>query len=346
MSFFGRPRVWSTAFVANSLARHMGQTNKPTVSVLVPAFNAIPFLNRSVNSALEQTLKSVEIIIVDDSSTDGTLELARRLSDTYPNVRVVALLENGGPAAARNAAIAAATGDWLAILDADDAYDTDHLEGLCKIAEEHRADVVLSNFSFFDPVSQVRGADGVPSQDPPRVITRHEYVAHSRPFLDNQDWGLLKPMLSTAFVRQRSISYPTHSRHGEDFLMMLDCLLAGGRIVVSPRPTYLYSHRGSGWSRTIVDYRAVAAQSAALLHDPRIAHDTEMLRQLKSRISAVKRLAGEVEGRNLFDKSALVDLTLRSFSDYYVCRAAMRLVLKRLLNLVRVHSRTKIKTKG
>lgn len=303
--------------------------------MLVPAFNATPFLERSVNSALKQTLKSVEIVIADDFSTDGTLELARRLSETHPNVRVVALPENGGPAAARNAAIAAATGEWLAILDADDAYDPDHLERLCKIAEEHRADVVLSNFSFFDPVSQVRGANGVPPQDPPRVVTRYEYVAHARPFLDHQDWGLLKPMLSTAFVRERSISYPTHSRHGEDFLMMLDCLLAGGRVVVSPAPTYLYTFRSSGWSRTTVDYRAVVAQSAALLNDLRIARDTEMVRQLKSRISAVECLAGEFEGRILLEKRAFVDLLLRSFKDYYVARTTARLVTKRLLRLLR-----------
>jgi succinoglycan biosynthesis protein ExoO len=314
----------------------MEQISRPTVSVLVPAFNATPFLERSVNSALNQTLKSLEIIIADDASTDNTLELARRLSETHPNVRVIALPENGGPARARNAAIAAATGKWLAVLDADDAYDPEHLEGLCRIAEEHRADVVLSNFSFFDPVSHVRGADGLSQQHLPRVVTRYEYVAHARPFLDHQDWGLLKPLLSTAFVRERSISYPTHSRHGEDFLMMLDCLLASGRVVVSPTPTYLYTYRSSGWSRTTVDYHAVVAESADLLHDPRIARDAEMVRHLKLRISAVKRLAGEFEGRILVDKGALVDLTLRSFRDYYVGRAAARLIMKRLLNWVRV----------
>lgn len=324
----------------------MGLINRPTVSVLIPAFNAAPFLERAVNSALSQTLKSVEVVIVDDSSTDRTLEIARRLSGRYPNVQVVPLPENGGPAVARNAGIAAAAGKWLAVLDADDAYDPDHLERLCNIAEEYRAEVVLSNFCFFDPASQVRGAEGVSEQQLPRAITKYEYVARAKPFLDHQDWGLLKPMFSAAFLRRQSISYPTHSRHGEDFLMMLDCLLAGGCVVVSPKPTYLYTYRSSGWSRTSVDYRAVVDQSAALLHDPRITADAELLRHLDSRIAAVKRLAAEFEARVLFDKGALVGLMARSFRDCNVGRAVARLLIKRLSNLVRLHSRTKAISRG
>jgi succinoglycan biosynthesis protein ExoO len=311
----------------------MGHASIPTVSVLIPAFNASCFLERAVTSALNQTLKSTEIVIVDDASTDNTLALARALSRDYSNIRVVALPRNGGPAVARNAAIDAANGEWLAILDADDAYDPDHLERLSLVAAEHRADIVLSNFCYFAPDSETRGSAGIPQDDRPRVVDRYEYVANARPYLDHQDWGLLKPMLKAAFVKARSISYLIYSRHGEDFLMMLDCLLADGRIVISPAPTYLYTHRGSGWSRTTVDYRAVAAQSAALIHDPRIAHDHEMVRLLNSRISALKRLAGEYKGRTLLENRAFSDLLLQSFTDYYIAQATTRFALRRLRRL-------------
>jgi succinoglycan biosynthesis protein ExoO len=311
----------------------MGHASVPTVSVLIPAFNAASFLERAVTSALNQTLKSIEIVIVDDASTDNTLALAQDLCRDYSNIRVVALPRNGGPAIARNAAIDAANGEWLAILDADDAYDPDHLERMRVVAAEHHADIVLSNFCYFDPGSETRGSAGIPQDDRPRVVDRYEYVANTRPYLDHQDWGLLKPMLNAAFIKARSISYPIYSRHGEDFLMMLDCLLADGRIVISPAPTYLYTHRGSGWSRTTVDYRAVAAQSATLIRDPRIAHDHEMTRLLNARISALKRLAGEYEGRTLLENRAFSDLLLQSFTDYYIARATTRFALKRLRRL-------------
>jgi succinoglycan biosynthesis protein ExoO len=311
----------------------MGHVSNPTVSVLIPAFNASSFLVRAVTSALNQTLKSTEIVIVDDASTDNTLAVARGLSTAHSNVRVVVLPKNGGPAIARNAAIDAAKGEWLAILDADDAYDPDHLERLCLIAAQHRADIVLSNFCYFDPDSKARGSAGIPQEGLPRVVDSYEYVANARPYLDHQDWGLLKPMLKAAFVRARSISYPIYSRHGEDFLMMLDCLLADGRVIVSPAPTYLYTHRGSGWSRTTVDYRAVATQSAALTRDPRIAHDHEMVRLLNSRISAIKRLSGEYKGRTLLENRAFSDLLLQSFTDFYVAQATTRFALRRLRRL-------------
>ncbi|WP_426434903.1 glycosyltransferase family 2 protein [Bradyrhizobium genosp. P] len=311
----------------------MGHGSNPTVSVLIPAFNASPFLVRAVTSALNQTLKSIEIVIVDDASADNTLALAKELSAGRSNIRVVALSANGGPSIARNAAIDAANGDWLAILDADDAYDPDHLERLCLIAAEDRADVVLSNFYYFNPDTEARGSAGIPREGLPRAIDRYEYVANSRPYLDHQDWGLLKPMLKAAFVKTRSISYPIHSRHGEDFVMMLECLLADGRIVVSPAPTYLYTHRGSGWTRTTVDYGAVAAQSAALISDPRIAHDHEMVRLLNSRISALKRLAGEHKGRTLLENRAFSDLLLQLFTDYYIAQATARFALRRLRRL-------------
>jgi succinoglycan biosynthesis protein ExoO len=311
----------------------MEHASIPTVSVLIPAFNAACFLERAVTSALSQTLRPSEIIIVDDASTDTTLTLARDLSRDHSSIRVVALPRNGGPAIARNAAIDAATGEWLAILDADDAYDPDHLERLSLIAVEQRADIVLSNFRYFDPDSETRGSAGIPQDDRPRVVDRYEYVANARPFLDHQDWGLLKPMLKAAFVKTRSISYQIHSRHAEDFLMMLDCLLADGRIVISPAPTYLYTHRGSGWSRTTVDYRAVAAQSAGLIRDPRIAHDREMVRLLNSRISALKRLTGEYRGRTLLENRAFRDLLFQSFTDYHVAKATTRFALRRLRRL-------------
>ena len=184
-----------------------------------------------------------------------------------------------------------------------------------------------------DPDSETRGSAGIPQEGLPRVVDSYEYVANARPYLDHQDWGLLKPMLKAAFVRARSISYPIYSRHGEDFLMMLDCLLADGRVIVSPAPTYLYTHRGSGWSRTTVDYRAVATQSAALTRDPRIAHDHEMVRLLNSRISAIKRLSGEYKGRTLLENRAFSDLLLQSFTDFYVAQATTRFALRRLRRL-------------
>src|SRR5206468_8067951 len=86
----------------------------PTVSVVIPAFNAADYIAAAIESALAQTYPAEEVIVVDDGSTDDTAAIAMRFS--HP-VRVLQK-PNGGPASARNTGISAASGTWIALLDA------------------------------------------------------------------------------------------------------------------------------------------------------------------------------------------------------------------------------------
>ena len=91
------------------------------VSVVIPAFNADPFLERTLRSALDQTHRHLELIIVDDGSTDGTRAIAQTFADHDTRIRVVRTV-NGGVARARNIGMEAARGSLLAFLDADDLW--------------------------------------------------------------------------------------------------------------------------------------------------------------------------------------------------------------------------------
>lgn len=93
------------------------------VSAIIPLFNGERFLSAALDSVLAQTRPPFEVLVIDDGSTDGGPRLAR----TYPEVRVLHQT-NAGNAAARNAGIAAATGDLLAFLDADDMWTPNKLE--------------------------------------------------------------------------------------------------------------------------------------------------------------------------------------------------------------------------
>ena len=92
------------------------------VSVIIPAYNASPFLSRSVASALSQTYENIEVVIVDDGSTDDTGAIADGLAAQDSRVKVVHQ-ENRGLAEARRSGIKAATADYLIHLDADDDID-------------------------------------------------------------------------------------------------------------------------------------------------------------------------------------------------------------------------------
>src|SRR5690242_14976762 len=95
----------------------MGQ--QPSVSVIIPTYNRARFVGEAVASALAQTLPPLEVIVVDDGSTDDTADVVARLNDP----RVVYLRqENAGPATARNTGVEAARGDLIALLDSDDRW--------------------------------------------------------------------------------------------------------------------------------------------------------------------------------------------------------------------------------
>src|ERR1700719_2584369 len=126
-----------------------------TISVLIAADNASPFLHRAVRSALAQTLAPLEVLIINDASTDNTLDVAKALASEDSRVRVISLAANGGAGAARNAGLDAARGDWVAILDADDAYVPSRLARLKSACTGTNADVVLDNFFHYEPESGV-----------------------------------------------------------------------------------------------------------------------------------------------------------------------------------------------
>lgn len=99
------------------------------VTVIIPCYRCIETVGRALDSVLAQTLQPSEVLLVDDASGDGTLELLRDLERRYtPIVKVIAQKKNGGPGLARNAGWEAATTPWLAFLDADDAWHPRKLE--------------------------------------------------------------------------------------------------------------------------------------------------------------------------------------------------------------------------
>jgi glycosyltransferase involved in cell wall biosynthesis len=100
----------------------------PLVSVVIPAYNAAATIEVTLGSVFMQTLDDFEVIVVDDASTDDTRDVLATVAD--PRLRVIALGANRGAAHARNVAMDAALGSWIALLDADDTYAPDRLATL------------------------------------------------------------------------------------------------------------------------------------------------------------------------------------------------------------------------
>lgn len=122
-----------------------GEYGKLAVSLIIPAYNAEDYIGRAMDNALAQSLKDLEIIVVDDGSTDSTSDILDWYVECYPNVNVIHK-ENGGVAAARNTGIEAAGGEYSGFMDSDDMIRPDMMKMLYDSAKKNDCDVAITSF--------------------------------------------------------------------------------------------------------------------------------------------------------------------------------------------------------
>ena len=119
------------------------------VSVIMPVYNARDFLSLAIDSVLAQTLSEIELICIDDGSTDGSLDILKGYHANDERVRIVTET-NAGPAIARNNGIRRARGQYLAFLDADDFFEPTLLEELYNIAEADALDIAIADYDVYN----------------------------------------------------------------------------------------------------------------------------------------------------------------------------------------------------
>jgi succinoglycan biosynthesis protein ExoO len=270
-----------------------------SVSVIIAAYNCEAFLGRAIASAAGQSLSPLEILIVDDCSTDGTRDAVRAAMAADPRIKLIALPQNGGPSAARNAGIDAAQGQWIAILDADDAFAPDRLARLVPFGVATGADLVADDLAYYDAAAdRVTGRGfGATADLPDAPITLRDYVAHNLAAGTSFDWGLLKPVFRRSTLLRTNIRYKAGLRHGEDFQLVTELLLQGAAFRFLNEPLYLYtqrygaaSGRSSGMTRTTIGYGALRDATLALSHMPAIASDPALVALLQQRARGLGRL--------------------------------------------------------
>jgi glycosyltransferase involved in cell wall biosynthesis len=126
----------------NCLEREMPLMSKPAVSVIVPLYNKAETVEETLSRVLAQTFTDHEIIVVDDGSTDGSASLVAGIAD--PRLTLI-LQDNGGVSVARNRGIMAAQSSWIALLDADDLWDANHLERQWQAVHATDVEAAFSN---------------------------------------------------------------------------------------------------------------------------------------------------------------------------------------------------------
>lgn len=178
----------------------------PKISVVIPAYNAQQYLRETLDCLTVQTLREIEVLVVDDGSADGTPEILREYCKKYPFIRAVRQ-ENAGVAAARNRGIREAAGEYIYFLDSDDLIEPDVLEKLYHTARQHGAELVICKIQNF-------GRNGTSWQEHAGLLSERETIkAYDCDLLWNYLVG--NKLYLTQHLRESGVLFPP-LRYSED----------------------------------------------------------------------------------------------------------------------------------
>ncbi|RYC29457.1 glycosyltransferase family 2 protein [Lichenibacterium minor] len=217
------------------------------ISVIIPARNAERFLANAAISALDQADVTLEVIVVDDGSTDGTGALVEQLRRRDDRLRVISNPISLGVSAARNQAIAASRGEWIALLDADDEFFPDRLNKMVEEAERRELDMLADNLRLRSESGLDLGsAFATTDLQTCASVTLETFVSLDIPRSQPMGIGFCKPIIKKDFLCKNGLRYRDDIYCAEDFLFYCDCIMSGAKMGFSTNADYLYTVRTGG----------------------------------------------------------------------------------------------------
>lgn len=205
------------------------------ISVIVPVYNIAAYLDECVSSLAAQTHRDLEIMLIDDGSTDGSGELCDAWARRDERVKAIHKV-NGGAASARNAGLDQCTGDFVCFVDSDDVVEPDHAAHLLQTLREHQADMAVCGISMWSR----DGITAVDQETKPGLYSGEEYLLH---FL--KDWTC---SLTVTKICRREVIGDLRMAEGhriDDEYFTYQVCMNCRRVAVTDRCLYHYRMRAS-----------------------------------------------------------------------------------------------------
>lgn len=204
---------------------------QPKVSVVIPIYNIEAHLRQCLDSVMRQSLREIEMICVDDGSTDGSPAILAEYAARDSRLKVVTQA-NAGPGVARNTGMAWAAGEYLIFLDSDDWFEPDFLEKMVAQAQKTGADVTICRADEFDNATG-KAMDGswmLKTQYlPGESFTPEEIREHIFQFTYGWPWDKL---YRSGFVREQGLRYPALP-NSEDLVFVFQSLALAQKLAVA-----------------------------------------------------------------------------------------------------------------
>ncbi len=205
----------------------------PLISILVPAYNVGRYISQCLDSIVNQIYRSMQIVIVDDGSSDDTGDVCDDYASRYPFIEVYHI-ENGGVANARNVLLSKIKGEYFLFVDSDDWIELDMIENLVTLALRHNLDIVACDNVIEDGKSQINIFHDT---NPPVIWNRRQCVEK---FLLHKELNgsLCNKLVKTSLFRD--ITFDPEISYGEDALAIWHSLHRLNRMGITPSTFYHY----------------------------------------------------------------------------------------------------------
>lgn len=225
----------------------------PLISVIVPVYNAQRYVRACLDSLIAQTYQNLQILLIDDGSTDGSGEILDDYAKKDARIRCIHQ-PNGGVSAARNRGLEEATGEWISFVDSDDWLEPNTYETVMELADTHSVDAVSFGYSV-----------DVPMQDPkPRRLSARHYGR-----LENAElmWSIYHGAVfcwDTVYRRElvETVRYRTDIYRGEDTIFKIEALKNAESVYASDAPFYHYVQSEGSAARGRINARQLTGVDA------------------------------------------------------------------------------------
>jgi succinoglycan biosynthesis protein ExoO len=278
------------------------------LTIAIPMFNAARFIQQTLESVLNQTEQDFEIIVCDDVSTDQSVEIVQQMIKIDPRIKLLQNEINKGPSFSRNRAMSAASGKWIALLDADDFYHKDRLKDLVKLGEENNADFIADNIYRVDINAEnpMIALSPAYTDAEPLVITTASFIDNNSSIKKGFKYGYLQPIMRRSFLVEHNIKYDESTRMGEDFMFSIESLLKGAKFILTYKAYYYYRVVSSSLSGEL-DNSIFKENNSKLILLAKSLHQENIIGILETRQKEYEHIAIYRDIVNLIKKRQLLE---------------------------------------
>ena len=214
----------------------------PVLSIIVPVYNVATYLREGLDSILRQEVQDIEVICVDDCSSDSSPDILKEYQAKDNRIQFIRQSENKGPSATRNIGIKYAKGKYIAFFDPDDKVENNLYAELIHAIEDKKTDLALCGYSTF-PTHQIH----IPNFKPYHAMQPMDFIQKNPRIEMNNDlcytWRFV---FKRNFLINKKIRYIKNLHVGEDTVFNYECVLQASSIIMIPKALYQYRINNAG----------------------------------------------------------------------------------------------------